>query len=249
MIVIPMVGKSQRFTNAGYTVPKYQLPLWGETVFYHVVKSFEHYFETERFVFICRKDHKIADFIEESTRQLGVRDVSIVEIDRDTSGQAETVLLGLKNCAGDEEFYVFNIDTIRPQFRKPNLKPGAVGHLEVFEGEGDHWSFIRANEADEVIETTEKKRISNLCSDGIYYFSTVDLFRKVYKTHFDSAGTVNGETYIAPMYNTVIHDGGCVTYNSISLDEIIFCGTPLEFEEAARRLPVTIFGETPPSAI
>ncbi|HGG7172902.1 TPA: capsular biosynthesis protein, partial [Escherichia coli] len=34
MFVITMAGLSSRFFNAGYTVPKYQLPLHGQTVFY-----------------------------------------------------------------------------------------------------------------------------------------------------------------------------------------------------------------------
>ena len=31
MFVIPMMGKSRRFTEAGYALPKYRLPLHGRT--------------------------------------------------------------------------------------------------------------------------------------------------------------------------------------------------------------------------
>ena len=38
-IIIPMAGESSRFFNAGYTVPKYMLPLGSETVFDKAIKS------------------------------------------------------------------------------------------------------------------------------------------------------------------------------------------------------------------
>ena len=43
-IIIPMAGESSRFFNAGYTVPKYMLPLGSETVFDKAIKSFKDYF-------------------------------------------------------------------------------------------------------------------------------------------------------------------------------------------------------------
>ncbi len=52
MFVLPMVGLSSRFFDAGYTLPKYQLPLHGRTVFAHVVDSFRDYFDSDEFLFI-----------------------------------------------------------------------------------------------------------------------------------------------------------------------------------------------------
>ena len=47
MIVIPMAGMSRRFTEAGYTLPKYMLPAHQRSLFAHAVDSFRHYFKTE----------------------------------------------------------------------------------------------------------------------------------------------------------------------------------------------------------
>ena len=33
VIIFPMAGKSQRFRDAGYSEPKYELPLAGQSVF------------------------------------------------------------------------------------------------------------------------------------------------------------------------------------------------------------------------
>ena len=63
VIVIPMLGRSSRFFNAGYSIPKYQLPLGGETVFTKVVRSFEAYFNLEHFLFLVRTDQNDFDFV------------------------------------------------------------------------------------------------------------------------------------------------------------------------------------------
>ena len=62
MIVIPMLGKSSRFTNAGYNLPKYMLPVKDKSVFCWSMSSFENYFTTEEFLFLVRKDHECTDF-------------------------------------------------------------------------------------------------------------------------------------------------------------------------------------------
>jgi hypothetical protein len=42
--------------------------------------------------------------------------------------------------------------------------------------------------------------------------------------------TVNGEFYIAPLYNYLIKNGKIIRYKLISNTEILFCGTPKEYE-------------------
>ena len=49
MIIIPMAGKSSRFYKAGYTLPKFMLPLNGKTIFEEAVSSFKKYFKTDFF--------------------------------------------------------------------------------------------------------------------------------------------------------------------------------------------------------
>ena len=175
MFVIPMMGKSRRFTEAGYALPKYRLPLHGRTVFFHVVKSFERYFQDDLFLFVVRRDHDVVEFLVRELQALGVKSFHIVELDGDTLGQADSVHRGLQALRSEEAVYVFNIDTIRPGFRKSSLADGAAGYLEVFEGEGEHWSFVEPGPDRSVLRTTEKERISNLCSDGLYHLSLIHI--------------------------------------------------------------------------
>ncbi|ADU36046.1 glycosyltransferase family 2 protein [Variovorax paradoxus] len=235
MFVIPMVGKSRRFTEAGYALPKYRLPLHGETVFFHVVKSFEHYFEDDLFLFVVRRDHDVAGYLKQELKNLGVKEFRIVELDGDTLGQADTVHQGLRQVDAGDALYIFNIDTIRPGFRKSALAAGAQGYLEVFEGEGEHWSFVEPGPDRTVRRTTEKERISNLCSDGLYHFADARVFDEAFE-HQRAGKLMNrGEFYIAPCYNALIAKGARVVYELIDRSEVVFCGNPQEYEEAGAR--------------
>lgn len=234
MIIIPMAGLSSRFFKAGYELPKYQLELPnGQTVFEWAVTSFEHYFKTEKFIFIIRDVFNTYTFVQKYVQKLGILDFKIVVLDQETRGQAETVALGLDNLSEQEkaqECYIFNIDSRRHGFKKTAITEHCSGYLEVFRGEGEHWSFIELNENDQVIRTTEKERISDLCSDGLYYFKQIFKFLELVNTAIVTQDFINGELYIAPLYNYMINNSELVGYDLIDEAEISFCGTPFEYQ-------------------
>ncbi|WP_201536591.1 glycosyltransferase family 2 protein [Psychrobacter ciconiae] len=231
MIVIPMAGLSSRFFKARFDVPKYQLKIGDDFVFDLALKSFERYFTTELFVIVLRDAFDAKAFAQSRLAALGIKNYLIKVLDFETQGQAETVLLGIDSpkIADDEPLFIFNIDTFRYDFSKPDFLPDCAGYLEVFQGDGDHWSFIKVDDKDNVIRTTEKERISNLCSDGLYYFANKKLYIDLLIKAKAQNLLVNNELYIAPIYNLLIEQGKSVRYHCITDDEIDFCGTPDEY--------------------
>ena len=231
-----MAGNSSRFFKAGYTRPKYELQIGGRTLFELTVRSFEAYFELETFLFIVRHDFAAQPFVDMMCRRMGIARYHIVELAQTTRGQAETVLIGIEHvdAASDERLLVFNIDTIRPGYRLPDEAAGADGYLEVFRAEGNHWSFVRpaSPQSREVIETTEKERISDLCCTGLYYFASASEFVSVCKEAMADYGEYEQqwrELYIAPMYNTLIARARRIVYHEVSASEVLLAGTPEEF--------------------
>ncbi|RJG49546.1 glycosyltransferase family 2 protein [Motilimonas pumila] len=236
MIVIPMAGLSSRFFKAGYEKPKYMLLAHGETLFAHAVKSFSRYFKTETFVFIIRDVYATAEFVEEQVKLLGIAHADIFTLSEATRGQAETVYLGLKDrAAPDSELTIFNIDTFRPNYRKPTFNGTVDGYLEVFKGSGDNWSFAKPLNTDSTLvqETAEKQAISDLCSTGLYYFSRYADFESAYLKQLaePTENWAKGELYIAPMYNTLIAMNKQVHYQLIDKQEVYFCGVPQEYDD------------------
>ena len=238
MIVIPMAGLSSRFTNAGYDVPKYMLEAKGLTLFAHSLNSFEKYFKTDKFLFITLNQPNIDVFIKEECLSLGIERYDIVTLDSPTNGQAETVYLGLNELSPelDQEIFIFNIDTFRLNFQKPltfNLKE-IDGYLETFIGSGRNWSNVlpEYEGSNRVKLTAEKQEISKYCCTGLYYWKSSKNFCKVFE-HFQSLGLSNmqaGEYYIAPMYNHLIKEGKDIRFTIVSTEDVIFCGTPKEYE-------------------
>ena len=230
MFIIPMAGLSSRFFKAGYTKPKYQLDLNGESVFAWSVKSFAQYFKSDKFIFIYRDVYETKDFLEAEIKNLGITDYELVCLPEETLGQADTVYQGIKHIKEDKEIYIFNIDSRIIDFVKPNWVNECDGYLEVFKGEGDHWSFAMPDgSSKKVIRTTEKERISDLCSDGLYYFKNKSVFEKLFLDAKHSGNTTKNEYYIAPLYNDLITQGKVVYYDLIPNDKILFCGTPDEY--------------------
>jgi dTDP-glucose pyrophosphorylase len=236
MIVIPMAGKSSRFLKAGYKNPKYQLKIENRPLFDYCVESFQAYFESEQFIFII-KDSNEKDFVEKRCELLGIDDFKIKVLDCETRGQAETVFLGLKGLKGldeDERLIIFNIDTIRPNFVMPKMKDDVIGYLEVFKGKGAGWSFVEAVPGTNMVKrTTEKVRISDLCSTGLYYFKSKVIFQDLFElvSLKQAAELQGGEYYIAPMYNNLIKNGQDIHFNEIPVESVIFSGVPEEYEE------------------
>lgn len=238
MIIIPMAGNSRRFFEAGFTRPKYELPLFGESLFCLTVRSFEKYFETERFVFVCRSDWEGESFVKTECEKMGIRNFEVVSLSTVTGGQAETVLLGMDKAGFDdaEGLIIFNIDTIRTGWEFPAGLDLSDGYLEVFHGDGDNWSFVKpaASFSRRVVLTTEKERVSDLCSSGLYYFARAGDFAKVCR---EALADIDGfkkrwrELYVAPLYNQLIAAGKTITYHVVPAAEIGFSGTPAEYEE------------------
>ncbi len=226
--VITMGGLSKRFSEAGYNTPKYALPLGNKTLFEFAVLSFKNYFKTDLFIFVVKSDGFAPEFVKKKIANLGIKSYDIVELQEDTSGQAESLFIGLEDYRDDFPIYVFNIDTIRHNFKKPSIASSCDGFLEIFRGSGSNWSFVEPGDNYSVIRTTEKDPISNLCSNGLYFFRShiqfQDAFRSLNKTDM-----VKGEFYIAPIYNSLINNGADIRYVEVTSDCIDFCGTPSEY--------------------
>jgi hypothetical protein len=229
MICIPMAGGSTRFYNAGYLVPKFQLEIRNVPLFRMSLMSFSRYFESESFLFILNKKSSALDFVKKEAKALQLKNYSIVELDGDTRGQAETVALGLKNSNSDirEHLLVFNIDTIRIDFRYPSHFPN-FPWLEVFVADGDHWSFVSPIQgSDEVSRVVEKTRISDYCSTGMYFFPTIQEYLATFDYFMsDFSGS---EAFVAPLYQRLIDRNKVVKYSLIDSKDIFLAGTPDEF--------------------
>lgn len=224
-----MAGMSNRFREAGYEKPKYALELHGQSVFDWAISSFKRYFMTEAFLFVIRPDDFAQQFIEQAIPNLGIRRYEIYRLNSDTAGQAHTAWHALKNYNVDFPVTIFNIDTFRFDYSYPDFIDECDAYLEVFRGEGDQWSFVEPGPHSTVLKTAEKERISDFCSDGLYFFKSRRAFCTIFEKAMADNYRVHGEFYIAPLYNYLISAGALVKYCLVDRSQLAFCGTPAEY--------------------
>ncbi|MCM3389781.1 hypothetical protein M3649_16805 [Ureibacillus chungkukjangi] len=220
--IITMAGASSRFKKEGFIKPKYELLCNGRTIFEWAMLSLKDWFETIPFVFVIREDDR---FINNMCKVLGIKNWSFVYLEELTSGQGETVLYALSE--EDEPIAIYNIDTYVKQLGSLEIPKAVDGWIPVFSAEGTHWSFTLSNEHEIIIDIAEKVRISEWATVGLYYFHSSRMFKKYYQLTYQKNN--GNETYIAPIYKTMIEHGATIKETRIASSEnIIPLGTPAE---------------------
>src|SRR6185295_10669452 len=192
--------------------------------------SFARYFATEQFLFALRTGNDVEAFVRAECDKLQIARARLVTLERPTSGQAESVALALNDAAvsDDESVTIFNIDTVRPDYRHPQfaVADGRVdGFLEVFAGSGDNWSFVREEEGTSgvVAETAEKRAISNLCCTGLYHFGRAGDFRWAFANRPPAKSDAERhESYVAPLYNVLIAGGRNIRDVVVPRSSVVF---------------------------
>ena len=228
--VIPMAGRGERFTKAGFVKPKMLIEVHGKTLLEWSIDSLPLSLCTN-LVFICLKEHEqnfqISKFISDKYGQYE-NIIKFVYLDEVTRGQAETVLKGREYFFIDDDLLIFNIDTYfySPTLKQDLLRDDVDGILGAFHSSEDRFSFARVDKDGIVVETAEKKVISNNALTGLYHFKKASDFIKIAEKHIDSDIRTKGEFYIAPMYNELIQEGKKYIINMVEDHWIL--GTPDE---------------------
>lgn len=232
-VLITMAGESRRFRDAGFTVPKYRLSVRGRTLFSWSLSSLERFLAAGwRPCFVGRAtDVDLSMFIEQELSAFGGVPFDLIQLDASTDGQASTASMATSVIADDDRVAIYNIDTyVDPAALDPADVRGD-GWVPCFPGEGDGWSFLALDDEARVSEVREKVRISDHCTIGLYAFRTFALFLDAHRSGAEAKGAAeHAERYIAPLYNTIINDGGTVYGHCIDARAVHPLGTPVEVE-------------------
>lgn len=233
-VIITMAGLGKRFRDAGYNCPKYEIVVHGHTLFYWSMLSLQSFIDAKaNFIFVVRKEDNSRDFIEQQSHLAKINSIQILEIDQLTDGQATTALMGGKMLAQPElPFVVYNIDTFVHPSSLPVKAIKGDGWIPCFPGKGDGWSFAKVDDNNRVLDLREKVRISDHATIGLYWFSSFNLYQKLYNDYYsDPANIEKGEKYIAPMYRDMLRKGLDVYIHNVPYDSVSPLGTPAEVQQ------------------
>jgi dTDP-glucose pyrophosphorylase len=230
-IVMPMAGRGSRFTQIGIDAPKPLIDVRGRPMYAWATESLPLELAS-RLIFICLQEHlhhrALADDIRSRYEQLRPE---IISLDGVTEGQACTVLTAAAWIDNDEPLLIYNADTYcRTALSKRllDLPAKVAGLIGAFRAPGDKWSFARIDPGGRVLETAEKRRISDWASTGLYYFRRGRDFVEHARQMIDGNERINGEFYVAPVYNRMIAAGAEVFIDPA--EEVWVLGTPEDLQ-------------------
>ncbi len=230
--VITMAGLGSRFKKAGYTVPKYEIEVHGKSLFEWSMESLKGFYSpSDDYYFIVRAEDNAGDFIRSKWESISrnSENAHVIELDHMTDGQATTAMLAASMWKKDDSLLIYNIDTYVEAYAMKKEDIEGDGFIPCFSAPGDHWSFVKLDDNGDATEVREKVRISDNCTLGAYYFSTCDLYERMYNEYYsDSTNCEKGEKYVAPLYNHMIGKGMKVRISLVDGKCVHVLGTPEE---------------------
>jgi dTDP-glucose pyrophosphorylase len=215
-IVLPIAGRGSRFADAGYTTPKPLIPVHGvpmiEVVVNNVRPAAEH-----RFTFLTLQEHLDHTDMLPTLRRIAPG-CEIIPVNQVTEGAACTVLLARDVINNDNGFMIVNsdqyVDADINAYLAAMDERDADGLIMTFWADHPKWSYVRLNEEKFVTEVIEKVVVSNDATVGIYNFRHGRDYVRGAERMIAKDLRVNGEFYVAPVYNEIIADDAkVVIYN------------------------------------
>lgn len=205
-IVVPMAGRGSRFADAGYADPKPLIPVNGKPMIKLVIENLRPR-GAHRFVFICQREHVKAYDLEPKLKAWAPG-CEIVQLDGVTEGAACTVLTAA-HLIGDGPLMIANSDQYidYPIDDYLAAMDGLDGLIMTMQAHDPKWSFVAVDDAGIATEVAEKTPISTHATTGIYNFARGTDFLEGAREMIDRDLRVNGEFYVAPVYNMLIERG------------------------------------------
>ena len=240
-VIISMSGMSSRFTNAGYTVPKFMIEVDGKTVLQHIV---ELYPIDSDFLFIINDDHAKDEELCNYLDNLEVDKLSICSVPVHKKGPVYSVQYFEHHIEDDEKVIINYCDFSMKwdyydfeEFVSVNKCDGCVVCYTGFHPHmlgGDNYAFCKVDEDDTILEIREKQpftddKMSEFASSGTYYFRKGSYVKKYFRELMEREITVNDEYYVSMVYNLLNEDG--LTSKVYEIDHMLQWGTPADLEE------------------
>lgn len=220
-ILIPMAGRGSRFASAGFDLPKPLILVHGQVPMIRlVIENLRPRRQDSRFIFLCLAEHLRDHDLENQLRSWAGESAQIVTVEGVTEGAACTALLARDLINSDEPLMIANSDQYVDIDLDKYLEsaPGADGLIMTMTASDPKWSFIRLDDNLTVTQVVEKEVISDEATVGIYNFAAGRDFVRAGNAMIARGLRVNGEFYVAPVYNQLIEEGAVVRHFNVGAE-------------------------------
>ena len=198
-----MAGSDKDFCEKGY--PKYLVEIQNKPMIQRTIELLETV--GENITCIIRKEDQEKYFLGDTLKILCPK-CNIIEVAGDTKGAICSALFAIDVINNNEELLLINGSQlikrdIKPaidDFRKKNLDGGIVTISAVH----PKYSSILLDENNLVVQTSEKRPISNMASTGCCYYKKGSDFINAAFAVIEKDVNTQGQYYISATYNEMI---------------------------------------------
>lgn len=234
-IIIPLAGSGNRFKEDGYTVPKPLIPVLGEPMIFHVIRSLQLQEDDVIYIVYSKEleSHQFQSIVYKEFHDLHIH---FIPIQHPTRGAAETVLCGLQSIQNlwhktilvdGDTFYGSDILGFSRQdnrFAEGNI----IFHFKD-EGNQPIYSYIDIAKDGYVMNIKEKERISDCACTGAYVFRNGELLKTHCERVLNTDSRSAGEFYISDIYRSMLQGGEKV--GAIHIEDFSCVGTPTQLKQ------------------
>ena len=206
-LLILMSGRDDAFRDAGYLYPKTLVEIAGIPLVQVVLDSLDELRrQASRVVVTIRREEDRKHHTGAVIRLIEPR-ADVVLID-ETAGAACSALLAIEHLDPNAPLAIINGDQLLradlPQILDGFAGQGLDGGIIVFEAVHPRWSYVRCDADGLVVETAEKRPISNLATAGIYYFKRAGDFLSATMSMIKKNAHVGNNYFVCPAYNELV---------------------------------------------
>ena len=206
-IVIPLGNISKFFDESDYQYPKPLIEVNGKIMIQHVIENLSSINEEKKFIFILREQDCFQYHLDNTIKLLTNNESIIIKIRSETRGAACSTLLAIDYINNDnpliiangDQIFDFSLNEYINNFQKNRIDAGCL----CFDSVHPRWSYVRL-ENENIIETAEKKPISNKAIAGFYFFVNGRIFVEAAFNMIKKDVNYDSQFFISPVLNELI---------------------------------------------
>ena len=209
-ILVPMAGRGSRFAKMGFVQPKPLIDVGGKAMITWVLDNVDSPLIEATFILLILREHETQYGISEQLAALKPR-VKVVYVDAVTEGAACTALLARELINNEDPVFIVNSDQFVEWSADAFWAQMAAEHATAdgnvlcfrvpMELNDVKWSYAKLDAAGHITDIQEKVVISENATVGFYYWKRGRDFVSSADEMVANNFKVNGEFYVAPVYN------------------------------------------------
>jgi len=236
-IVVPLLGKGQRFQEAGYLSSKPLIMSSGKEMIFWLLDSLLD--DDDNVFIVYRNSLDVERFSEKIYSRYGKK-VNLLPVSQETEGAAQTLLIALSESGMDLSLplAVCDADTFYEKNHVRDIKN--VGNCIFYfldTGIDPIYSYLKL-ENDRIVSIEEKVKVSDFASVGTYCFENGFLAKDYCKKIISKNIRKRGEFYISSVFQEMINDG--ITVASKKVQSFNCIGTPAQLQSSKSKLPLRV---------